>query len=53
MVVILWRFFNLRGIKMKGLLFLFIFFMVFFVYVGIVIYGTRIIYSVENKEVMV
>lgn len=53
MVVILWWFFNLRGIKMKGLLFLFIFFMVFFVYVGIVIYGMCIIYLVENKEVMV
>lgn len=45
--------FNLRGIKMKGLLALLISSMVLPAHAGIVIYGTRIIYPAENKEVMV
>ncbi len=38
---------------MKGLLSLLIFSMVLPAHAGIVIYGTRIIYPAENKEVMV
>ncbi len=38
---------------MKGLLSLLIFLMVLPAHAGIVIYGTRIIYPAENKEVMV
>lgn len=53
MAAIPWRPFNLRGIKMKGLLSLLIFSMVLPAHAGIVIYGTRIIYPAENKEVMV
>ncbi len=38
---------------MKGLLSLLIFSLVLPAHAGIVIYGTRIIYPAENKEVMV
>ena len=48
MAAIPWRPFNLRGIKMKGLLSLLIFSMVLPAHAGIVIYGTRIIYPAEN-----
>lgn len=44
---------NTRGIKMKGLLPLLISSMILPAHAGIVIYGTRIIYPAENKEVMV
>ncbi|KUG75179.1 hypothetical protein ARC81_08020 [Escherichia coli] len=44
---------NIRGIKMKGLLSLLISSMIFPVHAGMVIFGTRIIYPAEQKEVMV
>lgn len=44
---------NIRGIKMKGLLSLLISSMIFPAHAGMVIYGTRIIYPAEQKEVMV